>query len=268
MLAPMSDDLTILHDDGVLEIAVSLSTAGSALDHGAVLAGNEALQKVMRGSLKARAVLLTGRGKNFCAGGNVAYFAAADDRREYLRGLAHDLHTLIASLYSTRLPVVAAASGWAAGAGMSLVLHADLAIGGPATRMRPAYPGIGLSPDGGMSWLLPRIVGLGKARSILLRDEVIDAPAAVQLGLLSEITASDDEVAARAREVAAGLAAGPSGAHTAIRHLLYSSASNTLAEQLTAEAESIAALSVTAEGMEGVDAFVAKRAPDFPGARG
>lgn len=263
----MSDDLTTLHDDGVLEIPVSLESGGNSLDRGAILAGTDALHRVMRGNLKARAILLTGKGKNFCAGGNVSDFASADDRREFLRGLAHDLNTFLSALYATQLPTVAAVNGWAAGAGMSIALHADFAVGGQTTRLRPAYPGIGLSPDGGMSWLLPRIVGLGRARTILMRDETLDAQTALDLGLLAEIAEDDSLVSARARELAAELANGPTGAYAAIRRLLMTASSNTLTEQLTAEAESIADLAVTGEGVEGVDAFLAKRIPDFPSAR-
>lgn len=217
--------------------------------------------------MQARAILLIGEGKNFCVGGNVANFASADDRHAYLGGLAHDLHTMLTTLHATQLPTVAAVQGWAAGAGMSLPMHADFAVGGPGTMMRPAYAGIGLSPDGGMSWLLPRIVGLGRARTLLMRDEVLDAATALQLNLLCEITDTDDAVRPRAREIASELAAGPTGSYAAIRRLLFTASSHTLAEQLTAEAESIADLAITGEGVEGVNAFLAKRAPDFPSAR-
>ncbi|AVM01207.1 enoyl-CoA hydratase [Gordonia iterans] len=263
----MTDRFTTLHDDGVLELTVSLTTAGNSLDHEAVLAGRAALQSVMRGHLKARSVLLTGRGDNFCAGGNVKHFHDAPQRGEFLRGLAHDLHGLLSDLHTTALPTVAAAQGWAAGAGMSIVLHADFAVGGPSSKLRPAYPGIGLSPDGGMSWLLPRIVGLGRARTILLRDEVLDAQSALELSILSELV-DDGQVKPRARAIAAELAAGPSGSYAAIRRLLFASSSNTLSEQLHAEAETIAAVAVTGEGIEGVNAFAEKRSPDFPSARG
>ncbi len=264
----MSNDSTLLHDDGVLELHVSSAGAGNSLDHDYVLAATEALHAVMRGHSEARAILLAGEGKNFCAGGNVAKFGSADDRHAYLGGLAHDLHTMITTLHATQLPTVAAVRGWAAGAGMSLPMHADFAVGGPGTKMRPAYPGIGLSPDGGMSWLLPRIVGLGRARTILMRDEILDADTAYSLSLLCELTDTDDDVLPRAREIAAQLANGPTGSYAAIRRLLFTASSHTLAEQLTAEAESIADLAITGEGVEGVNAFLAKRAPDFPAARG
>ncbi|MFT3661727.1 MAG: enoyl-CoA hydratase-related protein [Gordonia sp. (in: high G+C Gram-positive bacteria)] len=263
----MINELTVLHDDGVLEVPVSLAGAGNALDRDAVLAGREALQAVLRGRLRAGAVLLTGRGDNFCAGGNVKSFHSADDRKAYLRGLAHDLHGLLSDLYATRLPTVAAVRGWAAGAGMSVALHADFSVGGPSTRMRSAYPGIGLSPDGGMSWILPRIVGLGRARTILMGDEVLDADTALRLSLLSELV-DDDRVESRAREIAVDLAAGPHGSYAAIRRLLFDSWSNPLHDQLHIEAESISTLAASPEGIEGVNAFVEKRTPDFRAARG
>ncbi|MFM9376631.1 enoyl-CoA hydratase/isomerase family protein [Gordonia sp. VNK21] len=263
----MTDELITLHPDGVLSIAISTAENGTALDHEAVLAAQERLQAVMRGGDDVGAVLLRGAGKNFCAGGNVAKFAGAPDRRAYLRGLADDLHALLGTLYDTRLPVVVEAKGWAAGAGMSLVLHADLAIGGPSTKMRPAYPGIGLSPDGGMSWMLPRIVGLGRARTIIMTDQTLDAQTALDLGILAQVTDDDADVEAAAREAARQLADGPRGSISAIRSLLFDSATATLRDQLDAEAESISQLGISAEGREGVDAFVAKRAPDFRGVR-
>ncbi|MBY4571042.1 enoyl-CoA hydratase [Gordonia sihwensis] len=262
----MASDLIRVDDDGVLNLTISTGDAGTALDHALVLGSREALRAVTRGKLEAGAVLLRGAGKNFCAGGNVAAFAAADDRSDYLRGLADDLHSTIEFLYETELPVVAAVKGWAAGAGMSLVLHADIAIGGRATKMRPAYPGIGLSPDGGMSWLLPRVVGAARARHIIMTDQILDADRALDLGILSEIV-DDASVEQTAHDVAAGLASGPRGSYRAIRRLLHHSATSTLGDQLTAESASIAALGSTPEGVEGVDAFVAKRAPDYAAAR-
>ncbi|GEE03572.1 putative enoyl-CoA hydratase/isomerase [Gordonia spumicola] len=265
MTSPASELIT-LDADGVLTLPVSTADNGTALDHDLILAGTRALLEVTRGVREAGAILLTGTGKNFCAGGNVARFAAADDRGEYLRGLADDLHYFIKVLYQTRVPVVAAVSGWAAGAGMSLVLHADIAIGGTGTRLRPAYPGIGLSPDGGMSWALPRTVGAARARHIIMTDQILDAQRALDLGILAEVV-DDADVASTAQATAATLAAGPRGSFAAVRDLVHASAGRTLTDQMDAESASIAGLSVTSEGVEGVDAFLAKRAPDFRGVR-
>ncbi|MYR05054.1 enoyl-CoA hydratase/isomerase family protein [Gordonia sp. SID5947] len=257
----------LVHQDGsVLTIAVSTSAAGTSLADDALAQGTAILHEVARGEREVGAILLVGTGANFCAGGNVRAFASADHRPTYLRGLADDFHAFVNALQAANRPVVAAVKGWAAGAGMSLVLHADVSIGGPMTRLRPAYRGIGLSPDGGLTWTLPRVVGSARARHIILTDQVIDADHALSWGLLSDVVA-DDEVESAARSAAEKIAAGPWEANAAARSLLTQSATRSLGDQLYAEAESISALSASPEGIEGVDAFVEKRSPDFGAAR-
>ncbi|WP_439029382.1 enoyl-CoA hydratase/isomerase family protein [Gordonia terrae] len=252
----------VTETNGVLTIAVSTAGAGNSLDDAGVAAGAQALREVARGSRDVGAVLLTGLGKNFCAGGNVRAFAGADDRPTYLREIADNFHRLVSALYEADRPVVVAAKGWAAGAGMSLVLHADVAIGSASTKLRPAYRGIGLTPDGGLTWTLPRAVGAARARQIILTDRIISADEALQWGLLSEIVA-DDDVDSAALAVAETIASGPRHADAATKHLLSVSADNSLLEQLTLEARSISERSGLPEGIEGVDAFVGKRAADF-----
>ncbi|MGV9672146.1 enoyl-CoA hydratase/isomerase family protein [Gordonia sp. NPDC003504] len=251
----------------VLTIAMSSPAAGTSLDDRALADGTAALHEVARGEREVGAILLRGTGANFCAGGNVRAFAAAAHRPTYLRDLADNFHAFVLALAAADRPVVAAVSGWAAGAGMSIVLHADIAIGGAGTKLRPAYPGIGLTPDGGMSWMLPRVVGLARARDIILSDRVIDAEEALAIGILSRIV-DDTEVAAEAAAVAEKLAAGPRSALSATRRLLTASTTDSLAEHLAAEAASISARSGEPEGTEGVDAFLGKRRPDFGAARG
>lgn len=257
-----ASDALVHERNGVLTIAVSTTGAGNSLDDAALAAGTQALREVARGQRDVGAVLLVGLGKNFCAGGNVRAFAGADDRPTYLREIADNFHQLVGALYEADRPVVVAAKGWAAGAGMSLVLHADVAVGGPSTRLRPAYRGIGLTPDGGLTWTLPRAVGAARARQIILTDRVISADEAQQWGLLSEIVA-DDEVDSAARTAAEAIASGPRDADAMTKHLLAVSADTTLVEHLALEARSISERSGLREGIEGVDSFVGKRAPDF-----
>jgi 2-(1,2-epoxy-1,2-dihydrophenyl)acetyl-CoA isomerase len=145
---------------------------------------------------------------------------------------------------------------------MSLVCLADIALGGPSTKLRPAYPGIGLSPDGGMSWTLPRIVGAGRAREILLTDAVLDADAAVRLGILSRLVA-DEDVRAEALNLARTLSDGPRSTYASIKSLLAQSTSATLSDQLDYERDAIAAAANGKTGREGVDAFVEKRKPNY-----
>ncbi|MEE4024713.1 enoyl-CoA hydratase-related protein [Gordonia sp. PKS22-38] len=256
----------VTQDDAVLTINVSTAGPGNPLSDPAMLAGAAALREVARGEREVGAILLRGPGANFCAGGNVRDFAAAEHRPTFLREIADCFHAFINALHEADRPVVAAVKGWAAGAGMSIVTHADVAIGGSATKMRPAYRGIGLSPDGGMTWTLPRLVGAARARHIILTDPVIDAKKALAWGLLSDVV-DDGDVESAARSAAEKIAAGPWRADSAARELLTRSATSTLGDQLAVEAQSISALSASAEGIEGVDAFVAKRKPDFATAR-
>ncbi|MGV9613441.1 enoyl-CoA hydratase/isomerase family protein [Nocardia xishanensis] len=245
--------------DGVLQITIATAANGTSMDFAGITAGTAALDDL---GPEIGAVVLAGSGANFCAGGDVRGFAAAEDRAAHIYGLATDLHAFVRALDETRVPVLAAVHGWAAGAGMSLVCAADIALGGPSTKLRPAYPGIGLSPDGGMSWTLPRIVGAGRAREILLTDAVLDAEEAVRLGLLSRLVA-DDEVRSATMALAQQLAQGPRSTHASIKSLLAQSDSATLSEQLDLERDFIATAANSRTGREGVDAFVAKRKPDY-----
>lgn len=258
------DDLNkVSLDEGVLRITISTAANGTSLDDEGLAQGAHALDAA--GS-EVGSVLLVGEGPNFCAGGNVRAFAAAPDRGAYVAEVAQLFHVLVRQLDAASVPVVAGVHGWAAGAGMSLVCLADVAIGGPGTKLRPAYPAIGFTPDGGMSWTLPRIVGAARAREILLNDSVIGGDEAVRLAILTRLV-GDDEVQEEAARIARTLAHGPSTSYAGIKELLRSSRTNTLAEQLDAEAASIAAAANSPVGREGVDAFVEKRRPDFTAAK-
>lgn len=261
-----SDPGPVSQSGDVLTIAVSSAANGTSLDGRALVEGAAALNEVARGERAVGAILLVGAEPNFCAGGNVRAFASAEHRPTYLRGLADRFHAFINALVGADRPIVAAVNGWAAGAGMSIVLHADVAIGGTSTQMRPAYTGIGLTPDGGMTWTLPRVVGAARAREIILTDRPIKADEARTLGILSRVV-DDADVRSEAEAVAATIAAGPRSALSATRRLLGSSPTVSLAEQLLAEAASISARSGEPEGIEGVDAFIGKRTADYGGAR-
>jgi 2-(1,2-epoxy-1,2-dihydrophenyl)acetyl-CoA isomerase len=208
------------------------------------------------------AVLLVGDGEQFCTGGDVRGFAAAEDRYAFVHGLADAFHAFLRPLATSPVPTVAAVRGWAAGAGMSIALAADLIVAGRSTRIRPAYPGIGFSPDGGMTWTLPRLVGEARARRILLSDEVLDAGALAELGIAADVV-EDEEVPVAAEGLAHRLAQGPTAALGRIRRLLDRTWVNALDEQLAAEADAIATSAAGPEATEGLTAFAEKRAPRF-----
>lgn len=246
-------------EDGVLRVAVATAANGTSLDIDGITEATAALADL--GS-DVKVVLLVGDGANFCAGGNVRAFASAENRGEYVGAIATAFHEFVRALDAATVPVVAAVHGWAAGAGMSIVCLADVAIGGASTKLRPAYPSIGFTPDGGMSWTLPRIVGAARAREILLTDAVLGGEEAVRLGLLSRIV-EDDRVQDEALAVARTLAAGPTASYAGIKALFTNSRTATLSEQLDAETASISAAADSPTGREGVDAFAGKRQPDF-----
>ncbi|MGO4612494.1 enoyl-CoA hydratase/isomerase family protein [Nocardia sp. 2YAB30] len=254
-----ADYVTIV--DGVLLITVATAAHGTSMDFAGINAGTAALRSL---GPEVGAVLLRGTGANFCAGGDVRGFAAAQDRSAHVHGLATDLHEFVRTVDATTVPVLAAVQGWAAGAGMSLVCLADIAVGGPSTKLRPAYPGIALSPDGGMSWTLPRLVGASRARDILLTDAVLDADEALRLGILGKLVA-DEKIAEETLRLARTFAAGPRSTHASIKSLLRQSDSATLSDQLDRERDAIAAAANSPAGREGVNAFAEKRKPDYTG---
>jgi 2-(1,2-epoxy-1,2-dihydrophenyl)acetyl-CoA isomerase len=143
-------------------------------------------------------------------------------------------------------------------------MAADLRIVAASAGFNLAFAGIALSADSGSSWWLPRLVGLARAKELLLLPRTVKADEALTLGLATEVVA-DDELADRARDVAQQLAAGPTVAYGAIRRAVAFSATHDLQESLANEAEMMALTGGTADHREAVDAFLAKRPPSFTG---
>jgi len=257
----------VAQDGRVLRCRVTAGKAG-ALDGPAMAEVAEALRGLGTAEEAAErgigAVRLAHDGGNFCAGGDVRSFAAAEDRGAFVREVADLFHEMLEAYVRCAVPTVAGVQGWAAGAGMSLVLATDVVVVGTSTRVRPAYPAIGFSPDGGMSWTLPRIVGLGRARHILLTDQVLGAEDMVSLGIAS-VLVDDTELAAEAEATAYRLAQGPTAALGRIKRLLAGTFDHDLRTHLDAEAAAISASAAGPEGAEGLTAFGEKRAPRFHG---
>jgi 2-(1,2-epoxy-1,2-dihydrophenyl)acetyl-CoA isomerase len=215
-----------------------------------------------------RCVVLKGAGSFFCVGGDVDLFARVGDRAEETVGaLARTFHAGVLRLATMPKPLITAINGPAAGAGLSLAILGDIAIAARSAQFAVAYSAIGLTPDGGASWMLPRLVGLRRAQEMMLTNRRVGAEEAVTIGLVTR-TVADEALVAAAREAADALAQGAVGALAACRKLLHDGAVGGLAAQLDAEAAAIAAASGSAEGREGVAAFIGKRRPAFPGAPG
>ncbi|MCP3463153.1 enoyl-CoA hydratase/isomerase family protein [Bradyrhizobium sp. CCGUVB23] len=206
-----------------------------------------------------RCVVLTGRGKLFCGGGDVSAFSAAGaDVSAFLEDLAETLHAAIMRLMHMRKPLITLVNGPAAGAGMSLAMIGDFALAARSAHFSPAYTALGLSPDGGMSWLLPRVVGLRRAQEIILSNRRVLSDEAERIGIVTRIV-DGEQLLASGAELAAKLAAEPVAALGAVRRLLLESYDSTLEMQLEREMRSIAALGNSEESRRRVAAFVARR---------
>jgi 2-(1,2-epoxy-1,2-dihydrophenyl)acetyl-CoA isomerase len=159
-------------------------------------------------------------------------------------------------------PVIVAVNGTAAGAGFGLAVCGDLVVASEGAKFTMAYSKIGLSPDGGASYFLPRLIGLRRTQELMFTNRVLSAQEACDWGLVNQVV-GPDELMAVAGKLANELAVGSLGSHAAIKRLLCDSASNSLETQLELEAQCISINADSADGREGVSAFLEKRAAEF-----
>ena len=251
-------------EDGVAWIRLNRPAAGNTVD---LPLANGLLQAAIRCDQDAsvRCVVLTGEGKLFCGGGDLAAMnAAGEGVAGFLSELAGVLHMAVARLMRMPKPLVVLVNGPAAGAGFSLAIAGDVVLAARGAHFTAAYGAVGLSPDGGLSWTLPRLVGLRKAQDIILRNPRIAAAEAEAIGLVTRVV-DEGELETEGRALAASLADGPTGALGRARALLIESFGAPLEAQLEREVRSLAASGATAECREGVAAFLARRKPDFRG---
>ena len=212
-----------------------------------------------------RAVILTGTGKAFCAGGDLgAFVAAGEQARTLILQMTGDLHLALSRLSRNRAPVIAAVNGTAAGAGFSLAMAADLAIAEEQAVFTMAYTNAGLSPDGSSTYFMPRKIGDRRTRELMLTNRVLTAPEALDWGVVNQVVESGGALAA-ARVMVAGMAQGPTEAYAQVKRLLDSSFSQSLETQMELEARAIADQVASVDGQEGMLAFVEKRKPQFRG---
>src|SRR3954452_6580308 len=216
-----------------------------------------------------RALIITGAGKAFCAGGDVTWFRKGIEDPDHdisadVRRGAEALHSAIVDLRRIEQPVVAAINGPAAGAGFSLALACDIRVSAESAFFAPAYGRIGASPDGGMTYFLPRVVGPAKALELLLDDPNLKAPDALAMGLVSEVVA-DDQLMDRARERAAKLATLAPHYVKMAKSLVGTSLDHTITEHLQLERHGIADGLATEDLRQGVETFFSGGTPEFHG---
>jgi len=231
-------------DAGVATITINRPRAGNALDIDAARRLWEATTKVDQ-SADVRCVVLTGAGRAFCAGGDVKGFSQAGDAAPtLLKESTVYLHAAISQLSRMAKPLITAVNGAAAGAGMGLALLGDIVLVADTAFFTTAYSAIGLSPDGGVSWLLPRLVGLRAAQEMILTSRKISASEALKRGMVSHIVPAAD-LAEQARGFADRLARLSPHALGEARSLLLSSYGASLEAHLELEARAISRMSGT-----------------------
>lgn len=257
--------LLALHADGVAHIRLNRPESANGLNIELLKALHEVVMRV-HGDGRVRAVLITGEGKNFCAGGDVHTFLAKGEALpDYIRVATGYLQLVAAGLMRLNPPVVTAVHGYAAGGGgMGLVCSSDLVLAGESARFLAGATRVAMVPDAGVSVTLTQLVGLRRAAEILLLNPVITAAEAQEMGLITRVVA-DDQLQAEALSVAQQLAAGAPAALANTKRLLWSGIGRGVEAAMPEENQAQAVLSGMADAREGLSAVIEKRTPRFTG---
>ena len=214
-----------------------------------------------------RVVVIRAAGRMFCAGGDLKSFSESGDQIGHaLKELTVYLHGAISRFARMDAPVITQIQGMAAGAGMSLAISGDLAIAGESAAFTMAYTAAGLSPDGSSTHFLPRLVGVQRAKELMLTNRRLTAAEAADWGLINKAVADDalgDEVMGIARQ----LASGPTAAYGSVKRLLDTTFSTGLETQMELEAREIVDNAKGRDGRAGIHAFVNKDKPSYTGQR-
>jgi 2-(1,2-epoxy-1,2-dihydrophenyl)acetyl-CoA isomerase len=257
----MADTVTREDADGVATITLLRPGLSSALRQDLLGAVRE-----VAADPSVRAVLLTGTGRAFCVGQDLA------EHVESLRGNAatslsvveDEYNPLVLALAALRVPVVVGINGACAGAGLGIALAGDLRVAAAGAKFTTAFTGIGLSSDSALAARLVHAVGVSRATQLLLLPEPFLAETAAEWGLVHRVVAAE-QVAEESRALAVRLAGGPTAAFRAVKTVLATAATDSLEETLALEARLQTELGRTADHLEAVEAFLAKRSPEFTG---
>lgn len=251
----IDDDVGYVMVNGVNQLnAIDNETADALLQ--AIIGLNE--------NVAVRCIALTGAGTAFSAGADLTSFEGDERDAPAMRTLASTLHDAVIQLHQADKPVVTALNGIAAGGGFGLALVGDIVLVSEGARLDFAYQRMGLTGDCGSTFFLPRLVGLRRAKELVLLQEPIEPDRAVELGLATE-TVSEDELDERLNEVAGQLASGPTKAFGATKQLMTESFERELPAQLAAETDTIADATHTEDYDRGYTAFFSDDDPKFVG---
>jgi 2-(1,2-epoxy-1,2-dihydrophenyl)acetyl-CoA isomerase len=260
----MSDQPILLDvAEGIATITLNRPEVLNAIDTAMASGLHKAVEKAE--ACSARALLLKGAGRAFCAGGDISAFYQTNDHARVAGQTMAEFHPFILKLAHCRLPCVAAVHGVAAGAGIGLMLACDFVIAADGTRFNLAYGKIGASPDGGTSWFLSRALGTRRSKELAFLSENFDASDAEHFGLVN-CAVPNDMLEREALSLARRLAEGPSAALAQTKRLIDSAWDRELAPHLEDERKTLIRLAAAHDFAEGIDAYREKRRPTFRGA--
>ena len=244
-------------EGGVLTLMLNRPQRLNAMSPGLIEAMNHELARA-RDDTDIRAVLLTGIGRGFCAGADLAGGGTVDSTIDRL------FNPMIRAMRALPKPIVAAVNGVAAGGGANLALACDIVLANRSARFDQAFVRISLIPDLGGTWFLPHTVGDARARALAMLGSSLPAEEAQRMGMVWQVL-DDSALMEEATRLAHRLAAGPTLSYAAIKKAIDAAATNTLDQQLDLERDSQRALGRSADFKEGVAAFLAKRPANFTG---
>lgn len=261
---------SLLYDvhEGVLTLTLNRPDALNAFDDTLSLE----LQKALKAAEKdphVRCIILTGAGRGFCAGQDLKSRSIASQNGDNTPHLGDSIRKryapIINKLCAMEKPIIALVNGVAAGAGASIALACDLRIAAPEAKFIQAFVKVGLVPDSGACWLLPRLIGYGRAMQLMMSGEPLDAPTALQWGLVNQAHDSQESARAAANTLARQLAQGPTAALGLIKRAMQHAMTQDLDTYLAYEANLQEIAGRTQDYREGVAAFMDKRTPQFTG---